>query len=107
MKNGYHYLRDVINKDTKLISYEAEPIKVTLAPLTVEIKEIVKNEIGQKGTIIFKTYVEEFISIIDTEKKEIFEHVIINKNIIQKIIIFLVVFGKEKLSEIQFMFSVI
>ena len=80
LKNGYHYLRDVINKDTKLISYEAEPIKVTLAPLTVEIKEIVKNEIGQKGTIIFKTYVEEFISIIDTEKKEIFEHVIINKN---------------------------
>ena len=80
MKNGYHYIREAVNNNTKLISYEYEPIKVTLPPLTINIQEIFINEIGQKGTIIFKTYVKEFLSLIDTRKNEIFEHEIFNKN---------------------------
>ena len=80
LQNGYHYIRHETNTDKKLISYETEPIYVTLPTLTITIQDIIVDKIGKNNTIIFKTYVEELFSIIDTKKKEIFEQNIIDKN---------------------------
>ena len=79
LKNGEYYIRHETNQSMWLTSYETEPIKVTLPTLNISIQEIFVDKIGKKGTIIFKTFVQEFASVVDTKKKELFEETIINK----------------------------
>ena len=81
VNTGLFQLYHENDQKQKFPSYEVSPIKAILE-MSINIDIIKVGEIGKKGTLIFSAYCPKTISssLIDVEKKEIFDVKIMNEN---------------------------